>query len=206
MLDGIRRRWARQRLKDPRYAFLFDAPPPGEVVSVDCETTRLDPKVAEILSIAAVKIRNDRILSSERLEILVHHTAGIEKASVLIHRLRPVDVAAGVPIDEAIDRVLRFIGSRPLVGYYLEFDVKMLNKYVRPRLGIGLPNPQIDVSGLYYDRKTRVFPQAHVDLTFRSIRDDLNLPHRAEHDAFNDALLTAMMYLRLKSPPDRAVD
>lgn len=206
MLEALKRSWARQRLRDPRYTFLFDEPPPGEVVSLDCETTGLDPKVAEILSVAAVKIRDDRILASERLEILVHHTAGIAKPSILIHRLRPVDVAAGVPIDEAIDRVLRFVGSRPLVGYYLEFDVKMLNKYVRPRLGIGLPNQQIDVSGLYYDRKTRIYPQMHVDLTFRAIRDDLDLPRRAEHDAFNDALLTAMMYLRLKVPPERASD
>jgi DNA polymerase-3 subunit epsilon len=202
VLDDFRRRLARRRLKDERYAFLFDEPPPDEWVSVDCETTGLDPKVAEILSVAAIRIKHDRILTSERLEILFHHTAGIQKESVLIHRLRPVDVAAGVPVDQAIDQVLRFIGSRPLVGYYLEFDVKMLNKYVRPRLGIGLPNRLIDVSGLYYDRKTRVFPQIHVDLTFRAIRDDLDLPRRAEHDAFNDALLTAMMYLRLKAPSD----
>ena len=34
---------------------------------------------------------------------------------------------------------------------------------------------------------------------FGTIRADLDLPEHAEHDAFNDALLAAMMYLRLAS-------
>ena len=41
-------------------------------------------------------------------------------------------------------------------------------------------------------------PGANIDLRFETIRQRLDLPRRAVHDAFNDALLTAMMYLRLK--------
>ena len=50
-------------------------------------------------------------------------------------------------------------------------------------------------------------PGGNIDLRFETIRQRLDLPRRAAHDAFNDALLTAMMYLRLKGdwrpPPDR---
>ena len=96
-------------------------------------------------------------------------------------------------------QVLRFIGSRPLVGYYLEFDVAVLNRHVRPKLGIPLPNRQIEVSALYYDTKARrAPPDSHIDLRFATIREELGLPERAEHDAFNDALLAAMMYVRLR--------
>jgi DNA polymerase III subunit epsilon len=124
-----------------------------------------------------------------------------DEANVLIHRLRPVDVAGGVPVDAAIESVLGFIGARPLVGYYLKFDVAMLNKYVRSRLGVPLPNRQIEVSAIYYDAKRRRMPLgAEIDLRFSSIRQDLGLPEGADHDAFNDALLTAMMYLRLQGP------
>jgi DNA polymerase-3 subunit epsilon len=66
---------------------------------------------------------------------------------------------------------------------------------------VPLPNRQIEVSGMYYDAKRRRLPLgSDIDLRFSSIRQDLGLPERAEHDAFNDALLTAMMYLRLKGP------
>ncbi len=52
-------------LANKSYAFLFEPGPQDEVVSVDCETTGLDPRRDEIISVAAIKICGDRILSSE---------------------------------------------------------------------------------------------------------------------------------------------
>ena len=115
-----------------------------------------------------------------------------------------VDIARGVPAGQAIDQVLRFIGSRPLVGYYLEFDVAALDRHVRPKIGIPLPNRQIEVSALYYDfKQKRSPPGANIDLRFATIREELDLPELPVHDAFNDALLAAMMYLRLARPRAR---
>jgi DNA polymerase-3 subunit epsilon len=198
MLQRLRRQWLRRCLKNEAYTFLFDPEPPGELVSIDCETTTLDIRRAELLAVAAIRIHGDRIRTSERLELVVRPEGQPGEGGVLIHQLRPIDIERGVPVDLAIDRVLRFIGSRPLVGYYLEFDVAVLDRHVRPKIGIPLPNRQIEVSALYYDRKQkRLPPGSHIDLRFGTIRADLDLPEHAEHDAFNDALLAAMMYLRL---------
>jgi DNA polymerase-3 subunit epsilon len=201
MLERLRRNWLRRRLKDEAYAFLFDPEPAGELVSIDCETTALDIERAQLLAVAAIRIRGDRILTSERLELVVRPKGQPGEGGVLIHQLRPIDIERGVPADQAIEQVLRFIGSRPLVGYYLEFDVAILNRLVRPKIGIPLPNRQLEVSALYYDRKQkRLPPGSNIDLRFGTIRADLDLPEHAEHDAFNDALLAAMMYLRLARP------
>jgi len=201
MFDALRRSWWRRRLKDDRFACLAGPDRSGELVSIDCETSGLDVAKAELLAVAAIRVAGSRILTSERLELVVRPERPPDEANVLIHRLRPVDVAGGVPVDAAIESVLGFIGARPLVGYYLKFDVAMLNKYVRSRLGVPLPNRQIEVSAIYYDAKRRRMPLgAEIDLRFSSIRQDLGLPEGADHDAFNDALLTAMMYLRLQGP------
>jgi DNA polymerase III subunit epsilon len=198
MLHRLRRQWLRRRLKDEAYAFLFDPEPQGELVSIDCETTTLDIRRAQLLAVAAVRIHGDRILTSQRLELVVRPEGQPGESGVLIHQLRPIDIARGVPVDLAIEQVLRFIGSRPLVGYYLEFDVAVLERHVRPKIGIPLPNRQLEVSALYYDAKQkRLPPGSNIDLRFGTIRADLDLPEHAEHDAFNDALLAAMMYLRL---------
>jgi DNA polymerase-3 subunit epsilon len=105
-------------------------------------------------------------------------------------------------------RVLDFVGPRPLVGYFLEFDAAMLERYLRPMLGTGLPNRRVEVSSLYYDWRARQLPAgSNIDLRFETIRRQLDLPRHAAHDAFNDALMTAMMYLRLKGgwrPPGRS--
>jgi DNA polymerase-3 subunit epsilon len=199
MLERLRRAWLRRQLKDQAFAHLFEPYDGDELVSLDCETTSLDVKTAEILSVGAIRLKGDALLTSQRLDILLRPEGALSEKTVTIHQLRAVDLARGLPWREAIGRVLEFIGPRPLVGYYLAFDAAMLNKYVRRLIGCALPNRQIEVSRLYYDwRQPQLPPGSNIDLRFESIRERLDLPRRAEHDAFNDALITAMMYLRLK--------
>ena len=193
-----------RRLKRPEFAFVFDPPPPDEWVSLDCETTGLDVGRDEIISIGAVRIVGQRIMTSERLELLVRPERGVSAGSVRIHRLREQDVAQGLPVEEAVKQLLHFIGSRPLVGYYLEFDVAMLNRAVRPLLGIGLPQPKVEVSALYYEHKFNQLPpyqqhdNADIDLRFDRLMADLQLPVRDAHDALNDAVMAALAFIKLR--------
>lgn len=198
-------RWlALRRLKDPAFAFLWDAPPPDEWVSLDCETTGLDRKADDIVAIGAVRIRGNRVMTSERLELIVQPSqARLSADSVRVHRLREQDVAQGLPAAEAVHRLLHFIGSRPLVGYYLEFDVAMVERVMRPLLGCGLPQEKIEVSGLYYDHVNRLRdPHArhgHTDLRFATMMTDLDLPQRHAHDALADATMAALAFVKLKA-------
>ncbi len=203
MLGWLSRQREKLLLRDDAYAFLFDRDRSGELVCIDTETTGLDPWVDDILSIAAVKIRGNTIVTSEKLELLVRPSLTDGTGGVTIHRLRPMDVAQGVEIREALDRLLHFIGSRPLVGYYLEFDINMINKYLLEWLGIKLPNKAIEVSRIYYYYKYNLdrlnsYPGRVIDLKFDTIMDELGLPLLSQHDAFNDALMTAMMYVKLQ--------
>lgn len=183
---------------------MFEAPPENEWVSLDCETTGLNVRSDEIISIGAVRIVGNRIMSSERLELLVRPERGVSRDSVRIHRLRERDVAEGLPIAEAMKHLMNFIGSRPLVGYYLEFDVAMLNRAIWPILGQGLPQPQIEVSGLYYDYKFKQLSShqqqgnANIDLRFDTLMKDLDLPVREAHDALNDAVMAGLAFIKLQ--------
>jgi len=71
MFKGIVTHFNRKNLKDENYSFLFDKPPLDEVIVYDTETTGLNPKKDEILSIGAVKIRGNKILTSEKFELFV---------------------------------------------------------------------------------------------------------------------------------------
>ena len=193
MVHWLRQRYNRRRLKDSQFSFLFETPPLEEWVCFDCETTSLDVKKAELLSIGAVIIQNNKILTSQKLELLIRPNNTIDEASIKVHHLRHCDLLDGLEPEQAIITFLHFI------GYYLEFDVAMINKYLKPLLGIVLPNPQIEVSGIYYDKKQKTIPQGNIDLRFDTLLRELNLPLLGKHDAFNDALMTAMIYLKLKN-------
>lgn len=200
----LKRAWLLHHLGDPAFRFMFEAPPANEWVSLDCETTGLNVRSDEIISIGAVRIVGNRLMTSERLELLVRPQRSISPDSVRIHRLRDTDVAQGVAIEDAMKQLMAFIGSRPLVGYFLEFDVAMLNRAIWPLLGQGLPQEKIEVSALYYDYKLRQLPpyqqQANpdIDLRFATLMHDLDLPLREAHDALNDAVMAGLAFIKLR--------
>ncbi len=92
----------------PRFASLLQPPPPHEWVALDCETTGLDVRTDEIVSIGAVRIEGDRIVTSERLELLVRPERAVSANSVRIHRLRTQDLAEGLPLSVAVEQLLHF--------------------------------------------------------------------------------------------------
>ena len=89
----LKREWLIYHLGLPEFRFMFDAPPPNEWVSLDCETTGLNVSLDEIISIGAVRIVGNKIMTSERFEVLVRPERGVSADSVRIHRLRGQDVA-----------------------------------------------------------------------------------------------------------------
>jgi DNA polymerase-3 subunit epsilon len=198
MFETLKQKWNRKHLTDERFAFLFEDIHEDEVVVFDCETTGLNPKVDEIISIGAVKVKGNKILTDQAIHIYIKQENEINHKSITIHQIRNCDLEDAIPLNEAIEKFLYYIGNRMLVGYYLEFDVAMINKYIKPMFGITLPNKKEEVSAIYYDKKIAVIPQGNIDLRFNMILEDLALPKLQAHDALNDAVMTAMMYLKLK--------
>jgi DNA polymerase-3 subunit epsilon len=204
MFGQIGRLIKRFGLTDRNYRFLFEAEPGSEAVSLDCETTGFDPWRDEIVSVAAIRIVGRRILASTAFRALIKPGAAIRPASIKVHQLREMDVAGSRPMAEVLPDLLHFIGSRPLVGYWIDFDVRMLDKYLIAMIDTRLPNRRIDVSRLYYDRKYgNAPPGTRIDLRYATILADLALPQRARHDAFEDALGAAEAYLVLEDMRER---
>ena len=197
MFERFWREYERRRLKDEKYQMLYQEHP-DELVSFDCETTSLNVKEAEIISIGAVKIRGNTVLTSDSFYVLVKPEGMMEATNVTIHGLRPKDLSDGVPVEEAIRQFLDFVGGRPLVGYYLEYDVAMVNKFMKPMLGIQLPQKQIEVSSIYYRQKMKEkYYDIYVDLRMAPMIKKLGIPDLPRHDALNDSINVALMYLAM---------
>ena len=202
MIASLKRRLDRRRLRDPRYAYLFEPCERDEVVVLDTETTGLDPKRDAILSIGAVIVRDGKIRMGETFERLVRPEGPISEESIKIHHLRACDLEAADPAERVIDDLLAFVRNRPIVGYYIGFDHAILSRYVRERIGIALPNETIELSSMYYRRYRKSSAYEFVDLKFDTIMEALSLPMLGKHDALNDALMAALIYLKLRTIPE----
>jgi len=171
-----------------------------ELVSLDIETTSLDVSKAQILSIGAVVIKGNRVLSSEKLSLTLSPPKDLPKDSVKIHKLRRIDLNEGLPVSEAIEKLLKFIGNRPIVGYNIAYDLAVLDRYVRPLFDFGMPNQCVDVMDLYRKKKQLTgSADCQINLSFEAIAKGLDVPVLGRHTALGDAITTAIIFVRLKS-------
>jgi len=204
-LNGAKLKKLKGQLKEPHYDFLFDVEP-GVFVCFDCETTGLDRKNDRIITLTAIKIIKNELKTSQSLNLVIKQSEDISAKSIEIHQIRNVDVKNSdglYPNElEAIKVFLEFIRGATLVGYYLEFDVAMVNRVIKPYLGIELPNPQIEVSGMYYEYVAKKYKRSciepNIDLGFHNILENLDIPNFGQHDAFNDALMTSLIFVKLQ--------
>lgn len=202
MFENFRRNIKISKLNDKKFSFIFDKDiKENEYVVLDTETTGLNPKKDEILSIGAVKVKDNKIISSESFEIFIKPIQDINHESIKIHHIVPSDLENGVTIDDALEKLLYFIGNLPIVGYYISFDIKILNTYLKDFIGTSLHNEAIELSSMYYKRYRKKSAHEFVDLKFDTIMKNLNIPMLGKHDALNDAIMSAMIFLKLQKMP-----
>ena len=106
MLRQLRRYADRQRHGHGPFAHLFLPYEGSDVIAIDCETTGLDSRHAELVSIAAVPVIQGRVASSQALDIKLEAPASLEGGSIRIHRLRPVDLEEGESVVAALEQLL----------------------------------------------------------------------------------------------------
>ena len=127
----LKRLVQRRRHGKGPYGHLFAAPPGDEVMALDCETTGLNTRTAELVSVAAVPVSAGRVQAGAALDLRMARPASLDGESICIHGLRGVDLHDGVPVEEGLRHLLDFIGNRPLVGWCLDFDLAIINRYLR---------------------------------------------------------------------------
>ncbi len=198
-LTQVKNNWQQRRLTRPEFANMFTAPNEQEWVAIDCEMTGLNPKHHHILSVACVHINGKQIDSGNGLNLVCCPPTMPSADTIVIHGLRPADVEHGMNYEQMLATVLPFIGNRPIVGFCPQIDMAFLNPLVKQYLGTKLPNRVIDVRQLY-NRRTGNQTQGihHQGQSLQQIIKTLDIPQLAEHDAYNDTLMTAMAFVHLK--------
>ena len=198
MAGGLSRWWLRRRHGDGEWADLLGNPPDGEWVSLDLETTGLDPLRDHILSLAAVPVRGGIVRTSERYtrRVRAEREFGIE--SIRHHRITPEEAARGTGVLATVREFLLWLGPRRLLGYNLGFDLDMLAPHVRAITGFDLPNPREDLADAVLAQLRRRNPDAGANLSFDRIAENLGVPVLGRHDALGDALTTAACWIVLQ--------
>lgn len=199
MLSQLITRFKKRQLQRPELASMFEPPLPERWVAIDCEMTGLNLNKHHILSVAAIHIDGNNIDSGNGLHLICRPPVMPNSDTIVIHGLRASDVVIGMSYDEMLAQLLPFIDNRVLVGFCPQIDLAFLNPLVKPYLGTRLPNQVIDIATLFGKKSGHFdpnFPAPSQHLT--QILAHYRIPDIGSHDAYNDALMTAMAFLHMR--------
>lgn len=168
------------------------------IVAIDLETTGLDPKKDDILSIGLVEIDAWRI----RLDTAWHRIVRVDKAipgeTAVIHQITDDQSAAGAPIDELLPEVLRRMAGKPMLVHYSPIEQNFLDAACRRLYGAPFVTPIIDtleIAQRVFERRNHFVQPG--DLRLFNLRPRYNLPQYKAHNALSDALATAELFLAM---------
>jgi polyribonucleotide nucleotidyltransferase len=159
-----------------------------ELVVVDIETTGIDPKMADLLEIAAVKVKGGKV--TDTWSTLVN--PGRPIVGQQIHGLTDKDVKGAPKPADAVRELLAFAGDALLVGHNVGFDLTFLEE----AHGDGFrfePGRYLDT--LVIARET--FPGVPESFKLPDLARFLGVDVQASHRALPDAEATAAVLLKL---------
>ena len=178
-----------------RRAECHDAP----IVALDLETTGLDPRKDDILSVGLVEIRNHSVKLSTAWHEIVSVDRDIPEESAVIHQITDDHAAmTGKPLDEVLPEILRRLAGKVMLVHYSRIEQQFIDAACRKLYGTPFIIPIIDTLAL----AQRVFERRNHniqvgDLRLFNLRPRYNLPHYKAHNALNDALSTAELFLAM---------
>ncbi|MDZ4217020.1 MAG: 3'-5' exonuclease, partial [Candidatus Gracilibacteria bacterium] len=95
-------------------------------VSLDLETTGLDPSSCDITEIAMIKVRNGEIV--DRMETFVYTPLEISQHISYLTGITAKDLENAPDFVQLIPKIEEFIGSDPLMGHNIWFDGNFLTE------------------------------------------------------------------------------
>lgn len=172
-------------------------------VSCDTELTGLNRRRDQIIAIGAVKIINLRIELSQVFHQYIRPRHLEHTDSTLIHRITPEQLRAMPPMEDVLPQFIEFCGDALLVGHYIALDMNFLNRAAREVLGGMMSNPSIDTMRLAMGYKEALFMDRYghgklsTSYNLNDLSREFKLPEFKPHDALEDALQTAYLFLFL---------
>jgi len=167
-----------------------------EILAVDFETTGLNAKQDSILSIGYVELVGNSIyLDSSYHQIVAAHCE-LEENNVWIHTITDQEKASGRPLASVIENLLTVLAGKAMLVHYAQIEKTFLEQACMKLYGMSPVFPVIDTLALAkkrHDRQSQAYAPSRLHLT--SLRDEYGLPHYPAHNALNDAIATAELFM-----------
>ncbi|HSH43591.1 MAG TPA: 3'-5' exonuclease [Arenicellales bacterium] len=214
-MKTILARWLEGREQWPeRFAGLAAEAPPGPLkafydagipesdrplgdtplISIDLETTGLDPDRDSIVSIGLITLDLERIYCRDARHWIFKPERSLSSTSVTIHAITHSDVDRSPGLESRFEEILDWLAGRVAVAHFAPIERRFLERAARDIYNYPLLFPIIDTMDLerrHYQSGWRGLFSKVDSLRLDACRNRLKLPRYKAHHALTDALATA---------------
>ena len=160
-------------------------------IVLDTETTGLDYTREKMVEFAAVRLENGKI--KDEFQTLINPQQHIRKSSIAIHGITPEMVEDAPTEEEAMPKIMEFIGEYPIVAHNAIFDYSFINEASKRVFGKEIQNERIDTQ--------QMFKEIYPDLDahgLNALTDKFKVELTNHHRAMGDTMGLALAYPKLK--------
>jgi DNA polymerase-3 subunit epsilon len=169
----------------------------------DTELTGLNRRKDQVIALGAVRIEQLRLEPSRSFYSHIRPDNIRPNTATLIHRITPEQLEQAPPAEEVLPAFVEFCGNSLLVGHFVALDMHFLSKAASRVLGGSLSNPAVDTMRLarrYHEARSKDFfgsTDQSLSYNLDALTETFQLPKFKPHDALEDALQTAYLFLYL---------
>ncbi len=170
-----------------------------ELVALDCETSGLDARRHDILSIGLMPFNLDGIKVAQRQHWLLRPPRGLTEASVAYHHITHSDTEQAPDFAAVLPTLLSQLTGKLVVVHYHPIEREFLDQAVRYRLNEPWRFPVIDTMAIearryrhhWRARLRQAIGLAPISIRLNDSRARYGLPAYSGHQAVLDAIATA---------------
>lgn len=169
---------------------------PRRWVVIDTETTGIDPSRDTLLAVGGIAVDDEGIAIDDSFETVLRHTGPTDPANLALHGIGREQLLSGAPPEDALRALEIWVAGAPCVAFHADFDCRVLERAAKEAGLPPLAGPWLDLAPLAAALAPEVVRKGTGTLDDWLRAYGIECPGR--HNAANDALAAAELFLRLK--------
>lgn len=165
-----------------------------EFLALDFETTSVDAKQGEIVSMGWVPVKGNEI---GLVQAEYHLISGVDVGdSATIHMITNEALEQGIQLEKAFDKLLSALEGRVLLAHFAALEVGFINAAAQKLKGNKVKLAVVDTFAIERRHMERMgtYPRGE-DLRLPRVRARYGLPAYGNHNALSDALACGELFL-----------
>lgn len=166
------------------------------ILAMDFETTGLNAKTDQILSVGYICIDSFEISLSSAYHQVIRTQGELKEEGVIIHQITDDAKSQGQKVENVIEQLLYAMAGKAVLVHFAPIEKNFLQHTCKKLYGMAPIFPIIDtlmIARKRLDQRTSLYSPN--DLRLFNLRESHELPRYKAHNALSDALATAELFL-----------